>query len=80
MVYIIKSIIKNVKISEFEERILITDEEYSRTLKKEWRCRQQYHNLVDNGVLIGGFTTVLNLLRNKFNYDRITSSNKSSNK
>ena len=53
----------------FEEIKLITDEDFI-----EFKAKydvQTVPQLLDNGELIGGFTAVLDILRNKFDYDEL---------
>ena len=54
---------------EFEEIKLVTDEEIAEF--KENLDVTTVPQLVDNEKLVGGFVTVLDMLRNKFNYEEL---------
>jgi ribonucleoside-diphosphate reductase alpha chain/ribonucleoside-diphosphate reductase subunit M1 len=57
---------KNIK---YDEVVLETEEQIAE-FKEQWKVKT-VPQLVDSGKLIGGFTEVMNILRNKFNYEKL---------
>ena len=65
---LMKALLRRKNI-EFEEIKLVTDEEIAEF--KENLDVTTVPQLVDNEKLVGGFVTVLDMLRNKFNYEEL---------